>query len=336
MEREFGNEFSPAFNVDNTSIDGMYSGMSFQTLLSVNPEKILFPSLDNALYTSLEYPYGATTSTISDPVTFGFSSEAFPTMNADDQKLKSVGFIQDSQLNNGDFAAEESSTEPPFNFILKTEPFDFISHSDSSFRQLPYHPGSLEELQDDFAIAESSNKRATSLSLPQIDLDTLNSIIRNFQMSNNFGPYKPVAEPTRRPPSSALARQRRQRISEKTRCLQKVLPWDKKMDMATMLEEAYKYVHFLQAQIRVLQSMPCDSLSFETRNPINVSAFGGILAKLNRQQLLEVLVNSPVAQTAMYSQGCCVYSIEQLVLLKKIAQRKALYQQMFYDPSLLP
>ncbi|XP_020549789.1 uncharacterized protein LOC105162763 [Sesamum indicum] len=54
-------------------------------------------------------------------------------------------------------------------------------------------------------------------------------------------------------------RRQQQRLSDKTRCLQRLLPWDEKMDMATVLEEAYKYIRFLQAQVRVLQSMPCES-----------------------------------------------------------------------------
>ncbi|XP_019457500.1 PREDICTED: transcription factor HEC3-like [Lupinus angustifolius] len=84
---------------------------------------------------------------------------------------------------------------------------------------------------------------------------------------------------------SNLARQRRQKLSEKTRCLQKLMPWDTKMDQATLLQHAYKYVNDLE--------------------------------RLNRNQLLQVLVNSPVAQTMLCSQGFCVFSMEHLFLLTK-------------------
>ncbi|KAL0319778.1 UNVERIFIED_CONTAM: Transcription factor [Sesamum radiatum] len=131
-------------------------------------------------------------------------------------------------------------------------------------------------------------------------------------------------------------RRQQQRLSDKTRCLQKLLPWDEKMDMATVLEEAYKYIRFLQAQVRVLQSMPCESAGggAATASCGTTASIGcGDLGRLNRQQLLQVVVNSPVAQTQLYSKGCCLYSVEQLVLLKKNAERKALYHQMMLESS---
>ncbi|KAG5140989.1 hypothetical protein JHK84_034757 [Glycine max] len=132
-------------------------------------------------------------------------------------------------------------------------------------------------------------------------------------------------------PQSSLARQRRQKLSEKTRYLQKLMPWDKKMDQATLLEEAYKYVKFLQAQSRVLHSMPSHSHSHSQFGQ-NGAAFGD-LEKLNRSQALQVLVNSPVAQTMLYSQGFCVFSLEQLSLLRKLSQTRQQQQHMPPDPA---
>ncbi|KAJ0030304.1 hypothetical protein Pint_14159 [Pistacia integerrima] len=43
------------------------------------------------------------------------------------------------------------------------------------------------------------------------------------------------------------------------------MPCEKKMDTATTLEEAYKYVRFLQSQVNTLQSMPLES-SFALQN----------------------------------------------------------------------
>ncbi|XP_044501414.1 transcription factor bHLH117-like [Mangifera indica] len=125
-----------------------------------------------------------------------------------------------------------------------------------------------------------------------------------------------------------LARQRRQNISDKVRCLQKLMPCDKKMDTATTLEEAYKYVRFLQAQVKALYSMPLES-SFALQNDLDghrCERFGG-LEMLNRQQILQVLVNSPVAQTMLYSKGSCILSLEQLILMNKLAQAKLFMQQ---------
>nr|WQQ41775.1 bHLH33 protein [Camellia japonica] len=301
----------PSFITDDSSINAFFSAMD--------------PPPHSFLH-SLHYAYGpfpATPSSLVNPPTSGFLTHEHIIAGqteeevSPDRKLK-MPKIEASNLN-VQVTDNDVSTEP-FNFLSKTS--DSVSRlCDLRFQQLP-DLRSLEQVHHCFGFAESSSRKRT-----------LESTARNFQFGLNLPEIHSPATVVM--PQSTLARQRRQRISEKTRCLQKLLPWDKKMDMATMLEEAYKYVKFLQAQISVLQSMPCNSSSFEAQNHGNVNVIGG-MGRLNRQQLLQVVVNSPVVQTILYSRGCCVYSMEQLVLLKKIAERKAIYQQMVFDPSTLP
>ncbi|PWA74643.1 myc-type, basic helix-loop-helix (bHLH) domain-containing protein [Artemisia annua] len=105
----------------------------------------------------------------------------------------------------------------------------------------------------------------------------------------NYPPSLPtfLSQPRKIPTSSAREKQQQKRrtLSEKTRALQKILPWDKKMDMGTLLEETYKYIKFLQAQVKVLELMPVDS------------------------------------STTGSNFGCCVYSTEQLVMFKDLAEK---------------
>ncbi|XP_072952293.1 uncharacterized protein [Typha angustifolia] len=55
-------------------------------------------------------------------------------------------------------------------------------------------------------------------------------------------------------PQSLYARKRRERINERLRTLQNLVPNGTKVDISTMLEEAVQYVKFLQLQIKLLSS----------------------------------------------------------------------------------
>ncbi|KAB2023515.1 hypothetical protein ES319_D06G025100v1 [Gossypium barbadense] len=55
-------------------------------------------------------------------------------------------------------------------------------------------------------------------------------------------------------PQSLYARKRRERINERLRILQNLVPNGTKVDISTMLEEAVDYVKFLQLQIKLLSS----------------------------------------------------------------------------------
>ncbi|PSS02641.1 Transcription factor bHLH84 like [Actinidia chinensis var. chinensis] len=55
-------------------------------------------------------------------------------------------------------------------------------------------------------------------------------------------------------PQSLYARKRRERINERLRILQNLVPNGTKVDISTMLEEAVQYVKFLQLQIKLVSS----------------------------------------------------------------------------------
>ncbi|KAJ9549178.1 hypothetical protein OSB04_021721 [Centaurea solstitialis] len=226
--------------------------------------------------------------------------------------------------------------------MLKNEPsIEPICYSPTIlFGQLP-ELQSMEQLNHEEKRLKLSlfSPVATTTANQQILEPTLTNLDQLIR-SNYFTPtplqriLPPFPSPAKLSPTET-ARRRRNTLSDKARSLHKVLPWDKKMDMATVYEETFKYVKFLEAQIAALESMPViastassSGSNFGSENPRFCNPYGE-LGKLNRQQLLEVLVNSFAAQTILYSKGCCIYSLEQLILFKDIAEKNFFFSDPF-------
>uniref|UniRef100_A0A0E0QAK2 BHLH domain-containing protein n=2 Tax=Oryza TaxID=4527 RepID=A0A0E0QAK2_ORYRU len=72
-------------------------------------------------------------------------------------------------------------------------------------------------------------------------------------------------------PQSLYARKRRERINERLRILQNLVPNGTKVDISTMLEEAVQYVKFLQLQIKLLSSDDMWMYAPIAYNGVNIS-----------------------------------------------------------------
>lgn len=340
MENNFLSGYSGAGDASSSSFDPMFSGVSLQSILSLNPSVFSdysaaagLPTLPYLPDDSLSLNLGEVTQASNIVDHFAETKEKKPMVP------KSEPCLFEDVL-----TSASGTTSHPLDFFSTNCPSNF--YVSSTFQLLP-------ELHSMESFSHKRRRFDTPISGPNNMAEQTNHYLHPATLNNSLfavtPPFngKPASSSVDAPvgeksspviPQSNLARQRRHKLSDKTRCLQKLMPWDKKMDQATLLEEAYKYVKFLQAQFRALQSMSSDSPSFLPHNGTSPPALPngdvfGDLERLNRSQLLQVLVNSPVAQTMLYSQGFCVFSLEQLTLLKDISSRRLLLQQMMSDKA---
>ncbi|XP_024525610.1 uncharacterized protein LOC112344658 [Selaginella moellendorffii] len=93
-------------------------------------------------------------------------------------------------------------------------------------------------------------------------------------------------------PQSVAARRRRKRISERVRWLEKLIPGGSKMDTASMLGEAIRYVKFLQLQVELLEMI--GGGDEDHHRPPN-----------------SPLVLSEELQEVLFRKRCCVAAIKQ-------------------------
>ncbi|EYU40274.1 hypothetical protein MIMGU_mgv1a020949mg, partial [Erythranthe guttata] len=86
-----------------------------------------------------------------------------------------------------------------------------------------------------------------------------------------------------------------------------------KMNMATVLEEAYRYIKFLQAQVSALQSMPCQSGRATSGAGVPATRIGGgDLGRLNRLNIprphkIQVLSSNLVCVCSIFNNFLCEF-----------------------------
>lgn len=249
-------------------------------------------------------------SSFVDPYTFHFSSPlGFPSLqNINDHKpLLPLFFDNPDQTS----ISPVSHPFPIFNtplisndFLVKPEPSLESVTNTTTFRVPKIEPEETDFMQQsDYISKQASLFQLPNLSSLEEKLDT-ESKLETQSSSQLTSPLSPHATPLKHERQRDLARQKRQRVRKKIESLKELLPTHKKkrMDTAMVLENAVKYIKFLEAQVNVLKAMPLDDCLVSENMSLN-----------NRNRVLQMLVNSEVSQGKMSSEGMCVYSVEQLV-----------------------